>query len=185
MADSSVIVMPLTYLICATGQTANIHEKNSTASPPGATKGWMEPRKYSTGTKGRIKMHADKCKEFIHTRTSFNLAKEYIESLDPDYDEAIWQRFQSPEDILPGLQAWLDGGDSAAPAPATSTPEIRKIRAIKPASELRSSVSKPDETLGKLLLWLDSDDVQVRLKSLSPREAAEVALRQFHKDLTD
>ncbi len=143
----------------------------------------MEPRKYSTGTKGRIKMHADKCKEFIHAQTSFNLAKEYIESLDPDYDEASWQRFQSPEDILPELQAWLDGGDQVKPA--VSTPAVPRHPAIKPASELPSKVKKPDDTLEKLLRWLASEDVQARLKPLSASEAAEVALRQFHKELTD
>lgn len=160
-----------------------MNEKNSTPSPPGAKKDRMEPRKYSTGTKGRIKMHADKCKEFIRAQTSFNLAKEYIESLDPDYDEAIWQRFQSPEEILPDLQAWLDGG--VTPAPAVSAPGITKHPAIKPASELPSKAGKADVTLEKLLIWLDSEDVQFRLKSLSPKQAAEVALRQFHKDLTD
>ncbi len=143
----------------------------------------MEPRKYSTGTKGRIKMHADKCKEFIHAQTSFNLAKEYIESLDREYDEAVWQQFQNPEDILPQLQAWLDGGEEVMPEPQATV--VSKHPEIKPASQLLPKTSKADEVLEKLLTWLASSDVQTRLKSLSSGEAAEVALRQFHKELTD
>jgi hypothetical protein len=50
---------------------------------------------------------------------------------------------------------------------------------------LRSKADRTDEVLEKLLIWLDSHDVQARLKALSPRQAAEVAIRQFHKDLTD
>jgi len=144
----------------------------------------MEPRKYSTGTKGRIKMHADKCKEFIRSQTSFNLAKEFIESLDPDYDENVWQQFQSPEDILPELQTWLDGGDEGKPVAPNPPPVIAKHPEIKPASQLPAKTSRADDTLEKLLTWLASADVQARLKPLSPSEAAEVALRQFHKELT-
>ena len=42
----------------------------------------MEARKYSTGTKGRIKMHNDKCREFVQANApSFSLANEFIASI--------------------------------------------------------------------------------------------------------
>ncbi|MEX1119772.1 MAG: hypothetical protein WEB60_13375 [Terrimicrobiaceae bacterium] len=159
--------------------------KKSTVTLWQATKDPMEPRKYSTGTKGRIKQHADKCKEFIRAQTSFNLAKEYIESLDPDYEDSVWQRFQNPEDLLPELQAWLDGGEELPPVKAPSKSVIPNHPEIKPASQLPPKATSADHVLEKLLVWLASEDVQGRLKVLSPHEAAEVALRQFHKELTD
>lgn len=194
MEHLGIIVSSLAYRVLAKCQrysfcealVARANNRNdSTRLSRRATNNRMEPRKYSTGTKGRIKMHADKCKEFIHAQTSFNLAKEYIESLDPDYDETVWQRFQSAEDILPELQSWLDGGDDEKPVPNNTAPVIPKHPEIKPASQLRSKASKADDILEKLLLWLATPDAQSRLKSLSPSEAAEMALHQFHKELTD
>ncbi|MEI8294426.1 MAG: hypothetical protein WCG66_10670 [bacterium] len=70
----------------------------------------MEQRKYTTGTKGRLKKHRDDCREFIHTHSpSFSLANEFIDSVDPDKEDKVWQRFLSPQSILPELQAWLQG----------------------------------------------------------------------------
>lgn len=70
----------------------------------------MEQRKYSTGTKGRLKKHSDECREFIHSHSpSFGLANEFIQSIDPEREDRAWQRFMSPESILPELEAWLQG----------------------------------------------------------------------------
>ena len=70
----------------------------------------MEQRKYSTGTKGRLKKHSDECREFIHSHSpNFSLANEFIESIDPEREDKAWQRFMSPESILPELEAWLHG----------------------------------------------------------------------------
>jgi hypothetical protein len=70
----------------------------------------MEQRKYSTGTKGRLKKHSDECREFIHSHSpSFSLANEFIESIDPEREDNAWQRFMAPESILPELEAWLHG----------------------------------------------------------------------------
>ncbi|MFZ4776957.1 MAG: hypothetical protein ACOYM3_16430 [Terrimicrobiaceae bacterium] len=150
----------------------------------------MEPRKYSTGTKGRLKMHSDKCKEFIQANSpNFSLAKEFIESLDPDREEAIWQRFQSPEDILPELQAWLGGGDEmpASAKPSAPLPAIHRRIDIKPASQLprRTDLQKQaDVAMKKARTWLASAEGMAQLDSLPPAEAAEIALRKFYRELT-
>jgi len=79
----------------------------------------MEQRKYSTGTKGRLKKHSDECREFIHSHSpSFSLANEFIESIDPERENRAWQRFMSPESVLPELEAWLQG--EAPPPPKNS-----------------------------------------------------------------
>ena len=145
----------------------------------------MEPRKYSTGTKGRIKMHSDKCKEFIHANSpSFSLANEFIASIDPGREEGAWQRLPTPADILPELQAWL-GVEVQMPAPTHAPqalhPDIPRRLEINPASQLAPSTE--DAALQRARAWLASDAGQARLANLSPSEAAEVALRRFYKEL--
>ena len=144
----------------------------------------MEPRKYSTGTKGRIKMHSDKCKEFIRANTSFNLAKEFIESIDPDYDEQVWQRFQNPEEILPELQAWLGGSDDKPAVPAATLPVPLRRPEIKAGSQLLRETEKIDAAMQKTRSWLASAAVQTDFTTLAPAEAAEVALKRLYVEFT-
>jgi len=144
----------------------------------------MEPRKYSTGTKGRIKMHSDKCKEFIRSNTSFNLAKEFIESIDPGYDEQVWQRFQNPEEILPELQAWLGGGDEKPAAHPQKVPLALRRPEIKQGSLLLREMEKIDSAMEKTRTWLGSAAVQASFTSLSPTEAAEAALKRLYAEFT-
>jgi hypothetical protein len=156
----------------------------------------MEPRKYSTGTKGRLKMHADQCREFIHANSpDFHLANEFIETVDPEREDRVWQRFQSPEDILPELQAWLDG-DPTPPAPATlkaSAPLPTNLSSIPaklaPASTLLgkapsgdknsslTSETKMESALKKTRAWVEEESV--RLNALPPLEAVEETLRKI------
>ena len=149
----------------------------------------MEPRKYSTGTKGRIKMHSDKCKEFIQANSpSFSLANEFIESIDPDREETLWQRFQNPEDILPELQAWL-GGDEKPTAPPPSAPAAATIlpQKIRPASQLVSPGSlreKADSALQKTRAWINDPNTQNQFNTLTPTAAAESAIQKFYRELT-
>jgi len=85
----------------------------------------MEQRKYSTGTKGRLKKHSDECREFIHSHSpSFSLANEFIESIDPEREDKAWQRFMSPGSILPELEAWLQG-EPPPPPGNTIHPGVR------------------------------------------------------------
>jgi hypothetical protein len=128
-------------------------------------------------------MHSDKCKEFIHAHSpDFSLAKEFIESLDPDRDESFWQRFQKPEDILPELQSWLGGGVEKPSAPPAPAPAILRRPDIKPASHLvRNTVA--DAALQKTRAWLASAAVQAELGALSPIAAAEAALNRFAQEL--
>jgi len=148
----------------------------------------MEPRKYSTGTKGRIKMHSDKCKEFIQAHSpGFSLANEFIESIDPDREERVWQRFQNPEDILPDLQAWLGGDEKPSLAVPAATPSVPVLPpGIKPASQLAGPdalQSKADAALQRTRSWLADPDTQDQLNALTPHAAAESALQKFHREL--
>lgn len=144
----------------------------------------MEPRKYSTGTKGRIKMHSDKCKEFIRANTSFNLAKEFIESIDPDYNEQVWQRFQNPEEILPELQAWLGGSDDKPAVPVPVAPAALRRPEIKAGSQLLRETEKIDAAMQKTRSWLASAAVQAEFAALTPSAAAEAALKKLYVEIT-
>ena len=145
----------------------------------------MEPRKYSTGTKGRLKMHSDKCKEFIQANApSFSLANEFIESLDPDREERVWQRFQSPQEILPELQAWL-GEDVAKPVePRPFTPSVPRCPEIQSASRLLRETEKADAALQRTRAWLASASAQADFAALTPADAAEAALQKFYREIT-
>jgi hypothetical protein len=145
----------------------------------------MEPRKYSTGTKGRLKMHSDKCKEFIQANApSFSLANEFIESLDPDREERVWQRFQTPQEILPELQAWL-GEEVAQPVEAQPfSPVIPRCPDIQPASRLRRDTEKADAALQRTRTWLTDAAVQAEFAAVTPVDAAETALKRFYRELT-
>ena len=125
-------------------------------------------------------MHCDKCREFIRANTSFNLATEFIESIDPDHEEQVWQRFQTPADILPELQEWLGVGKPAAP---TAPPPIIPNRPdIKPASQL--TPKKEDAALQRTRAWIASSAGRQILGKLAPPDAAEAAAHKFYKELT-
>ena len=148
----------------------------------------MEQRKYSTGTKGRIKMHSDMCKEFILANSpGFSLANEFVESIDPGREERVWQRFQNPEDILPELRAWL-GGDEKAASPAPTMPPAASALppGLKPASQLSRPAEKAtaDSALQRTRAWLSDPGTIMEMNALSPLAAAESALQKFHRELT-
>jgi hypothetical protein len=140
----------------------------------------MDSRKYSTGTKGRLKMHADQCREFIRANCpNFSLATEFIESIDPERDDSVWQRFQSPEDTLSALKTWL-GESLEMPTPAAppkSAVELSRHPKIQTASQLAADVA-----LRKTREWIEREAKQ--LASLSPKEAAMAAVLRFHEELT-
>lgn len=130
-------------------------------------------------------MHCDRCKEFIHANSpGFSLAKEFIDSVDPDHEERVWQKFQRPEDILPDLQAWLGGGEN--PAAVGAPPPASPARTeVIPASHLaRNTNLKADAALQKTRAWLASTAVQDELGNLSPTDAAEAALRKLYEEFT-
>lgn len=141
----------------------------------------MEARKYSTGTKGRIKMHSDQCKEFIRANTSFSLAAEFIQSLDADHDDSFWQRFQTPADILPELQAWL-GGDVPAPAPPPSPlPSAPGVKGLRLAREIPESPEAA--AFRRVQAWLAEPATGKILQPLPPIEAAGIAIERFRQEL--
>ena len=127
-------------------------------------------------------MHSDKCKEFIRANTSFSLATEFIASLDPDHDERVWQRFQTPAEILPELQEWL-GVDVGKPAAASAgRPLVPNRPDIQPASQIAQDPEKA--ALQRTRAWLASSAGQEKLAALAPSDAAEAAVQRFHRELT-
>jgi hypothetical protein len=144
----------------------------------------MENRKYSTGTKGRLKMHSDRCKESIRSHSpNFSLATEFIASIDPDHEDTVWQRFQTPEDVIPELDQWLNGGDTTPPPPRVSPvpTEILKKTSIKPASQLVSP--KRESAIEKVRDWLHSPEGTSTITPLSPLQAAELILEKIHSEV--
>lgn len=102
----------------------------------------MEQRNYSTGTKGRLKKHSDECREFIQAHSpSFSLANEFIESIDPEREDKAWQRFMSPESVLPELEAWLQG-EPPPPPKNTIHPSLRTAAQL--AADVASSNPEKD-----------------------------------------
>ena len=114
-------------------------------------------------------MHADQCREAIRANSpNFSLAVEFIESLDPEKEDRVWQRFQTPEDVLPELEAWLSGGE--VPAEAVKSPLV-------PASRLAA----PDPKLARLVRetrdWVEEN--AGALSARTPLEAVEMVLRRL------
>lgn len=139
----------------------------------------VEPRKYSTGTKGRLKMHGDKCREFIHANApGFSLASEFIASVDPGREDRVWQRFQTPADILPELQEWL-GVEVVKPVRET-VPGLPQ--GIQPASQLPrpSGACSVEDALRRTREWMAGSEGRAGLENLEPTDAAEAALAKFH-----
>jgi hypothetical protein len=129
----------------------------------------VEPRKYSTGTKGRLKMHADQCREAIHANSpNFSLAVEFIESIDSEKEDRVWQRFQTPEDVLPELEAWLSGGEMPAEKP--------KIPLV-PASRLPVVDAKLAGVLKDARGWVRENAES--LSALAPLDAIERVLARM------
>lgn len=118
-------------------------------------------------------MHADQCREAIHAHSpNFQLAIEFIESIDPDKEDKVWQRFEPPEQVLPLLQAWLAGDEpptASAPTPAR----------LVPASRLKSD-PKIDAAIRKTRAWVEKNSE--RLCSMQALDAIEEVLGQFGRD---
>lgn len=129
-------------------------------------------------------MHSDRCKETIRSHSpNFSLATEFIASIDPDHEDSVWQRFQTPEDVIPELDQWLNGGDSipTPPKKASSPTEILKKTLVKPASQLVSP--KVETAIEKVRDWLHSPDGTATITPLSPLQAAELILEKIHSEL--
>jgi hypothetical protein len=136
----------------------------------------MEGRKYSTGTKGRLKMHSDLCRQFIHEHApSFALAQEFVGSIDPAREDSVWQRFQEPGEILPLLEAWLNG-DAEPTTP--SRPSLKPASTVPATKHLSPSL---ELAFKKTSAWIASEDSQ--LDASSPREAAMKALDRLRAEL--
>lgn len=111
-------------------------------------------------------MHADQCRGAIHASApNFHLAVEFIESLDPEREDRVWQRFQTPEDVMPELEAWLSGGE--APVGKPKAPVV-------PASRLTPRDAKLAGILNETRRWVEEN--AGALSALTPLEAVEKVL---------
>lgn len=65
-------------------------------------------KKYSTGTKGRLKKHADDCTAVVRLACQeHSLALEFIKLHDPDYKDSNWQKFTSVAQCKAAVAEWL------------------------------------------------------------------------------
>ena len=119
-------------------------------------------------------MHADMCRTFIHEQApTFALAEEFVASIDAKREDAVWQRFQDPGDVLPFLQAWLNGDpEPEQPTKAASQTEISAMppKRLAPAVELAFKRTEA---------WIDASSVD----GMSPREAARSVLQKLRSEL--
>lgn len=136
----------------------------------------VEGRKYSTGTKGRLKMHADMCRAFIHEQApGFALAEEFVASIDPGREDAVWQKFQEPSDVGPFLQAWLNG----EPEPGATVREV--VKAAKVLDRPKSLAPALELAFKKTEAWIASGPAE--LDALGPRDAARRVLEKLREAL--
>lgn len=117
-------------------------------------------------------MHSDQCREFIHANSpDFHLATEFIESLDPEREDRVWQRFQTPEDIQPLLQAWLSGEEMPTATKPAQPPVIPATR-LKPPQNLEAALKNARE-------WVEEN--RPRLAALPALEAIEEVLARLER----
>lgn len=108
-------------------------------------------------------MHADQCREAIHANApNFHLAVEFIESIDSEKEDRVWQRFQTPQDVLPELEAWLSGGEMPVEKPKAP---------VVPASRLPVTDAKLAGVLKEARGWVAENATE--LSALTPLEAIE------------
>ncbi len=111
-------------------------------------------------------MHADQCREAIRANApNFHLAVEFIDSIDSEREDRVWQRFQTPEDVLPELEAWLSGGEM----PVEKTKSL-----VVPASRLAVPDTKRVEIVKEARGWVEKNSAE--LSALTPIEAIERVL---------
>jgi hypothetical protein len=117
-------------------------------------------------------MHSDQCREFIHANSpDFHLANEFIESLDPEREDRVWQRFQTPEDIQPLLQAWLSGEEMPTATKPAQPPVIPATR-LKSPQNLEAALKNTRE-------WVEEN--RPRLAALPALEAIEEVLARLER----
>lgn len=119
-------------------------------------------------------MHADMCRTFIHEQApSFALAEEFVASIDAKREDAVWQRFQDPGDVLPYLQAWLNGdAEPEQPTKVVSQKETSTMPAKRLAPAVELAFKRTDA-------WIDASSVD----GMTPREAARLVLQKLRSEL--
>ncbi|MFV0415064.1 MAG: hypothetical protein ACK5NG_01705 [Chthoniobacterales bacterium] len=141
----------------------------------------MEKR-YSRGTKGRLERHADLCKKHIYdTCPTPDLAIEFIETVDPDQDNAVWQQFKEPADVLPEVRDWLSPPEASAQANA-SAEKLSSVTKL-PLAPNQVMEGRIDIALKRTRAWLTEDVTRKKINTLSPAEAARFALERMHHEL--
>jgi hypothetical protein len=134
----------------------------------------MNKRKFSTGTKGRIKQHASECKTAVLQRCGNEaLAAEFIAEIDPDRNDSAWEVFSSQQECIARLEVWLDGVGGKPEPPRTSNEAIimsaltAKLAERKEASSNKKS--KVQLAIAEVRNWSESAEGVQELSRLSPK----------------
>ena len=142
----------------------------------------MEKKRFSTGTKGRIKQHAEECKEAIQLRcNNESLALEFIAEIDPNREDKVWQMFQTKLECLNKLEAWL-GVEAKPVQPPTKKEDIVKNLSAQLGAKREPTIKQSDVVLAIASCrdWVESKEgaaelVEIGSKSSNPQSAQDIA----------
>lgn len=133
----------------------------------------MAEKKYSTGTKGRLKKHADDCKDVIKLACKDNsLALEFIKQIDPDYSDVNWQQFPSMQHCRVAVAEWLGEEPPKIEEPKALTASVIKETLAK-RSKKDKFIAQADimALLDSESNWLNSPEGKEELKGFSKEDA--------------
>jgi len=140
----------------------------------------MNQRKFSTGTKGRIKRHASECKSAVLRKCgNEGLASEFIFEIDPDRDDNAWQVFQTQLECLARLETWLDGVGGKQEPPITSNEKIILSELSTKLAEREAAKAKESEALlaiDEVRNWAESEEGVKELEGLPSKSVAKYIL---------
>jgi len=140
----------------------------------------MVKKKFSTGTKGRIKQHAAECKISVLQKCGNEaLAAEFIAEIDPDRNDNAWQAFPSQLECMNRLEEWLDGAGEKQEPPQTSNEKmIMTALSVKIAEREGASVKKSKvlSAIAEVLNWAESEEGAKELEELSPKNIVKYTL---------
>jgi len=149
----------------------------------------MTTKKFSTGTKGRIKQHAAECKASVLRRCANEaLAAEFIAEIDPARNDTAWQVFPSQLECMSRLEEWLDGVGGKQEPPQTSNEKIiMSALSAKLAEREKAGVKKSKvlSAIAEVRNWVESAEGSKELEGLSSKGTARYILGRLEIVLED
>lgn len=140
----------------------------------------MNSRKFSTGTKGRIKRHASECKTAVIQKCGHEaLGSEFIMEIDPDRDDNAWQVFPTQVECLARLEVWLDGVGGKQEQPQTSNEAIIMSELSAKLAKREAAITKKSDVLlaiDEVRNWAESAEGARELEGLSSKGIAKYIL---------